>query len=303
MLEFKPITMADRPWVHEILYNAHRPGCEYSFANLLFWAGKWGGICRFGDFLLKEANYANGSHGYFFPAGQGDLAAAVEALRADSEAKGFALQLRGVTDADRMALEQLFPGKFTFEAHRDAFDYLYPIEKLCTLSGKKLQAKRNHINRFVAEHEDWRTEIMTAHHAEACFELMEAWYGNHEDHKALHSEKAAIQTAMENFDAMEMDGMPLYSGEKLLAFALGNRLNESYFDVNFEKAYAEVQGAYPMINREFARHIADKYPAVRFLNREDDMGLEGLRKAKLSYNPDHMVEKSWAHLLEDGYEY
>ena len=289
MLNFQPVTMADRPWIHEILYAAGRPGCEYSFANLLFWGNRWGGVCRFGDFLLKEAVYGSG-HAYFYPAGQGDVKDAIEALREDAEGKGHSLCLRGVTDTDRMALERLYPGKFSFTANRDAFDYLYPIEKLCTLTGKKLQSKRNHINRFLADNGDWHTEVMTAKTAKTCLSLMEAWYENHHDHKALHNERAALETAIEHFDLMGFDGLLLYAGKRLVAFSMGNRLNETYFDVNFEKAYADVQGAYPLINREFARHIADKYPEVRFLNREDDMGLEGLRKAKESYNPDLLVK-------------
>ena len=289
MLNFHPVTLADRPWVHEILYAANRPGCEYSFANLLFWGNRWGGVCRYGDFLLKEAHYAS-SHAYFYPAGQGNVAEAIEVLRQHSEAQGYPLVLRGVTDQDRMVLEHLFPGKFSFEAHRDAFDYLYPIEKLCTLTGKKLQSKRNHINRFLADNPQWHTEIMTADSAKDCLPLLEAWYASHDDHKALDNERKALETAIANFDAMGFDGLLLYAGPRLVAFTLGNRLNENYFDVNFEKAYAEIQGAYPLINREFARHIADKYPEIRFLNREDDMGLEGLRKAKESYNPDLLVK-------------
>lgn len=289
MLHFQPVTMADRPWIHEILYAAGRPGCEYSFANLLFWGNRWGGVCRYGDFLLKEANFG-GTVSYFYPAGQGNVKSAIEALRADAEEKGAKLLLRGVTDRDRLELERLYPGKFTFEAHRDAFDYLYPIEKLATLSGKKLQAKRNHINRFLAEHPNWHTEKMSAQTAETCFALMENWYESHDDSGALRNERASLETAIRHFDEMQMDGLFLYADDALVAFSMGNRLNETYFDVNFEKAYADVQGAYPLINREFARMVADKYPQVQFLNREDDMGLEGLRKAKESYHPDLLVK-------------
>ena len=150
--------------------------------------------------------------------------------------------------------------------------------------------RRNHINRFLAEHENWRTEVMTAENAKNCLTLLDAWYEKHEEHAALHSERAAIETAVAHFAEMEFDGLFLYAENDLIAFTMGNRLNENYFDVNFEKADADIQGAYPLINREFARHIADKYPAIRFLNREDDMGLEGLRKAKESYNPDLLVK-------------
>ena len=89
----------------------------------------------------------------------------------------------------------------------------------------------------------------------------------------------------------------------MLALTLGSRLSRDTFDVQFEKARADAEGAYPMVNREFARYLRAKYPELRYLDREEDMGLEGLRRAKESYKPHHMVEKCWACLLEDGYEY
>ena len=84
---------------------------------------------------------------------------------------------------------------------------------------------------------------------------------------------------------------------------LGSRLSEDTFDIHFEKALDEYDGAYAAINREFACYLRGKYPQLKWLNREDDMGLEGLRKAKESYLPHHMVQKCWAHLKEEGYDY
>ena len=93
-----------------------------------------------------------------------------------------------------------------------------------------------------------------------------------------------------------------YEG-KIIAMTMGSRMSEAMFDVQFEKALEGYDGAYPTINQAFAAHLREKYPELKWLNREDDMGLEGLRKAKLSYCPDHMIEKNWACLLEDGCEY
>ena len=100
-----------------------------------------------------------------------------------------------------------------------------------------------------------------------------------------------------------MEGLVLMDGDRILAMTLGSALSATTFDVHFEKALEEADGAYPAINWEFARYLREKYPQLRWLNREDDLGIEGLRKAKLSYCPDHFIEKSWACLLEDGYDY
>ena len=100
-----------------------------------------------------------------------------------------------------------------------------------------------------------------------------------------------------------MEGLLLRTAEGPVAMTLGSFLQPDTFDVHFEKALDVADGAYPAITNGFARYLQEKYPELKYLNREDDMGLEGLRKAKMSYYPDFMVEKYWAHLAEDGYDY
>jgi hypothetical protein len=116
-------------------------------------------------------------------------------------------------------------------------------------------------------------------------------------------EKAAIKKAFDHFRELEMEGMLLRCNGETVALALGSRLSGDTFDIHFEKALDTADGAYAAINNGFAAYLREKYPDVRFLNREDDLGIEGLRKAKLSYNPHHLLEKCWAHLREDGYDY
>lgn len=116
-------------------------------------------------------------------------------------------------------------------------------------------------------------------------------------------EQSAIAKALRHYDDLELEGLLLTDGTTPLAVTMGSKLNADTFDIHFEKALSIADGAYAAINQGFARHLRSKFPQIRWLNREDDLGLEGLRKAKLSYRPDHMVEKSWAHLLEDGYDY
>jgi hypothetical protein len=96
----------------------------------------------------------------------------------------------------------------------------------------------------------------------------------------------------------------MYVDNQAVAMTMGSFLSGDTVDVHFEKADRDYPGAYAVINRAFARRIREEYPDVKFLNREEDMGLEGLRKAKLSYYPHHMVEKCWAHLItEEFYDY
>ena len=107
----------------------------------------------------------------------------------------------------------------------------------------------------------------------------------------MTEEQIAINKAFDHFDLLQMEGIALDTSDGVVAFSMGNRIREDTFGVNFEKALPEINGAYPMVNREFARRIHRQYPEIRFLNREDDMGIEGLRKAKESYYPDILLEK------------
>ena len=116
-------------------------------------------------------------------------------------------------------------------------------------------------------------------------------------------EEIAIERALRDREVLGLEGLTVTDGDRILAMTIGSRLSHDTFDIHFEKARADVQGAYAAVNCEFARYLREKYPEVKFLDREEDMGLEGLRRAKRSYYPHHMVEKYWAHLLEDGYEY
>ena len=115
-------------------------------------------------------------------------------------------------------------------------------------------------------------------------------------------ERAAIDKAFRHYSALGMEGLALSDGQNIIGMTMGSRLTHDTFDVQFEKALDAYDGAYPAVNWHFARYLREKYPDLQWLNREDDMGLEGLRQAKLSYYPDRLVEKYWACLKEEGYD-
>ena len=136
-------------------------------------------------------------------------------------------------------------------------------------------------------------------------EVVEKWFRakrESEPEMDLGLEQVALRRAFKNFDALGLEGLVLYAGGEPVAVTMGSRLSDDTFDVHFEKARDEIQGAYGAINRAFARHLREKYPELRYLNREDDLGLPGLRKAKQSYNPAFLVEKCWAYLAEEAYD-
>ena len=299
MLNFHKPSVQDYDWIHEILYPADLPGADNTFHNMYFWECYYGEVAQLGGFVTQRLSQS-GVSTYLFPAGKGDVQAALEELMQDAKTRGEKFCLRGVTDDKKALLEQLFPGKFTFTAYRDSFDYIYTVEELTELHGKKLQAKRNHCNRFEQDHPNFETRVVTMENIALCRDMVQKWYEVHEWNEQIEQEKTAISRAFDCFDKTNMDGLMLLDGGEVIAFSMGARMNEEYYDVCFEKAYSAINGAYAMINREFSRMIAQKYPDVQFLNREDDMGEPGLRKAKESYQPTLLLEKFNAAVQEEA---
>ena len=301
MLHFNRITPQDREIYNKYLCCGEARGCEYSFVNMSVWGRQYlaeahGCLALFSQFNRRTV--------YPFPVGSGDIKATLEAIMEDAKSRGIPCRITGLLDTDCQTLEALFPGKFRFHSDRDSFDYVYDINDLADLKGRKFQRKRNHCNRFRQEFPNYEVQPIDEAMLPQVRDLCLQWYAQKEAENPqsdYHMEKAALNRAMEHYSELGLDGLALRIGDELVAFTMGSFQCCNTVDVHFEKAL--VESAYPVINFEFARYLREKYPQVQYLNREDDMGLEGLRKAKLSYCPHHLVEKSWACLLEDGYDY
>ena len=197
-----------------------------------------------------------------------------------------------VLEQDFELLESWYPAKFQIEYNRDLADYVYETEKLTTLAGKKLHGKRNHINKFKENNPDWVYEPINTENAEECFQMALKWREEMqcEIDVEKRDEMCVTLNSLRLLEELKLKGGLLRAkpqGE-VIAFTIGEPLNPDTFVVHIEKAYAWIQGAYPMINQQFVTHTAQGY---QFVNREEDTGSEGLRKAKLSYRPAFLVQK------------
>ena len=302
MLEFQPLQLDQREEYFEILAQSSPRGCEYNFSNLFCWGRQkmalhQGNLAFFSQFNRKSV--------YPFPLGK-DLKPTLDAIIHDAKMRGIPCRLTGMNSDDRALLEDLYPGRFRIHSDRSGFDYVYAIEDLAELKGRKYQKKRNHLNRFLQNHPHYSVQPISDGNLPQVEAMLEQWYADKQKAdplQDLHMERCAIRKALQNWKALGMEGILLLSEGRVLAMTLGSPLPYHTFDVQYEKALVDADGAYPAINWCFARYLREKYPHLRWLDREEDMGLEGLRKAKLSYCPDHLIEKSWACLLEDGYDY
>ncbi len=300
---FQSPQFEDREWAQPLLSAEASPACEYNFANIYLWSRAYPQqIARLDDRLLVRIQ---GSLGlcYLYPAGSGPLAPAVDALANHAAVNGVPLTLVCVTEEQRATLEAACPGRFAFEEDRDGFDYLYDVNRLADLPGKKLHAKRNHIRRFDEQFPDWLLEDITPANVPECVELERQWAAIRqeeagEDGSTVSEETIALIEALYHMDKLGLEGALIRADGSPVAFSLGGFITPEVFDVNFEKSFGDIQGAYPAINRELARLIRSRHPQVKWFNREDDMGLEGLRKAKLSYYPDLLLTKYTAREVE-----
>lgn len=293
MLNFQTIDLSMRETINTILYPNPDKGCEYTFANLYLWGPQKAAVeDGFVYILTKHA----GADSYFLPIGQGDLPHAVKRLARDAQKRSVPLSMYAVTDTTKAQLEQLFPDTFCFYEVRSGFDYLYDINRLSELKGKKLQAKRNHIHRFHDACPDVKLLEIDRGLLPRCREMIDRWYAAHTvgfGAENFDRERHAFDLLFADYEALGFEGLAAEANGELIALTMGNRIHDEVFDVNFEKAFSDIPGAYAFINCSFATRLREKYPQLKILNREDDMGLEGLRKAKLSYYPDILLRK-WA---------
>lgn len=303
MIHFQPITLENRALYEKYLWDGMERGCDYAFSNLYLWGRQRAAIVH--DHLVLFSQFDRRSV-YPYPVGTGDKKPVLDAIIADAKERGITCRITGITIHQKQMLEELYPGMFRLHCDRDAFNYVYAIDDLADLQGRKYHRKRNHYYRFRNMFSNYTAEPLTEKNLPSVRQMTDKWYEikqqkNPEEDFQL--ERAALTRAFRDYQKLGMEGLVIADGGDVLAMTMGSRISEDTVDVHFEKARWDIDGAYAAVNYEFARYIRDIYPQVRFLNREEDMGIEGLRKAKQSYFPHHMVEKYWACLLEEGYDY
>ncbi|SFR91668.1 DUF2156 domain-containing protein [Anaeromicropila populeti] len=289
MLTFRKIELSDKEWIQECLRKSDFKGCEYSFGNNYIWRNVYQlEICNVDGFYCVRSGKGEKKM-YSFPAGSGDLKGTLELLMSDAKETGREFFLRGITENQISVLDELFPGRFQYELIRDDSDYIYTVEKLSTLSGKKLHGKRNHIARF-KDNPNWIYESISHENMEDCKDMNRRWCEQYscKDNPGLKEEICAVKNALNNFKELGFVGGLIRRDGEVIAYTIGEPLSSDTFVVHIEKAFHEIQGAYPMINQQFVLHECQNY---KYVNREEDTGDEGLRKAKMSYYPDILLDK------------
>ena len=294
--QFKKTELEDREIITSYFGKAPSRSWERTFANVYLWSRHYPVTWAIIEDALVFKSQDETHLSWAYPAGEADaVKRALSVMEAYSEEQGYEFSMYSVTPEMFAQLETFFPGKFQIEYDRDEADYVYEREKLETLSGKKLHGKRNHINKFKSVHEDWDYETLTEDNVEECFQMALKWRNLNgcEDDEEKNAEMCVSLNSLRLFRELNLVGGVLRVEGEIVAFTMGEKLCEDTFVVHIEKAYADVDGAYPMINQQFVQHECRDY---QYVNREEDTGADGLRQAKMSYRPAFLEEKGYVTL-------
>jgi len=288
--KFKKITLEDRDIISKYLSLNKYSACDYSVGNLVLWSPVYNTHFAVVNNMLF-IRFMRGEDAYFsFPLGNGDLKQAFEWMLAYCEEQNIKFQMNIVEPDMFEAVERIFPGEYEITYIRDSADYVYSTQDLKNLSGKKYHSKKNHINKFLSTNNDWTYEPISDENTPKCIEMVKEWCiqnGCGEDEAKLAEICVAIN-GIKNRKELNLTGGIIRIADRIIAMTMGERLCDDTFVIHFEKAFSDVDGAYPMINQQFIIHELADYT---YVNREEDMGLEGLRRAKESYKPVFMAEK------------
>lgn len=286
ILIFERITKQNIAKIEDRLKKYNGFSCEFTTANLLMWADMYETAFA----VIDDELYIRYKErcGYFFALfGGGNVIEKINKINEYCIQHNMAPRISCNEDEIAEAYESLTENYDIFKSESSA-EYIYLTEDLATLKGKKYHAKRNHISAFDRQY-NWTYEALTADNAEEVLKLSLEWATDNfkNDTSSITADRDGVKMLLDNMDAFSARGGIVRVDGKAVAFCLGTPISEQVFDINFEKALPEYQGAYAVINREFAKTITD----FKYINREDDLGLEGLRRAKLSYRPCRILNK------------
>lgn len=297
ILDFHPLTLADRDAYQAVSLRSGRRNCNFTFANLIgwqFWFHTEVCICHDAAMLRFTLD---GERAYMLcMAGTPSC----ELLRALYDDSGNRLMLLGLEDEAALQLQQNACREgvnISVEARRNQYDYIYLKADLAAMSGGKLKAKRNHINKFRSEHPDFEYHELTPDMFDDCRRLSLLWREergevNPEYGDTILAEQRVMETVFAHWDELGMLGGSIWIGGQLVAFTYGAAVTDDTLDVCVEKADRNIDGLFSVVCQQFCAHLPEQYI---FVNREEDMGLPGLRKSKLSYHPETLLTYNAIH--------
>lgn len=294
MIDWHTPTLDDIAILQKCALNNSLLGNNYSAVNSFLYNLKYNSKLAIVDNWIFEEYIVEDGVVFTFPhnidGDNTDLGLAIDILKKESESLNQPCVFRNITAVEKDMLVKINPSVLVTDAP-ELSDYIYLKDNLANLPGSRYSKKRNHVNQFVKKYPDYQFEVLTKANLDKAAEVEDIWL-NDSDDEDLVMERKIIQKAFDNFNQLEkhcgLTGGIIYIQNQPVAFCLASRLSDEITDIHFEKCIEPFahDGGYAIINKEFAGIVPTKY-----LNREEDLGIEGLRKAKLSYYPETVLDK------------
>lgn len=295
MIHFKEVEIEDKPVIDSYLNSSFKTISELTFANMFIWRKpyhiKWALVH---DCLVihYQSRYDVGAS---FPIGPGDISLAAEEVIADFREK-YGKMTFYIYELDALPFFcRHFGKRFRLKNTEDVNDYVYRQTDLANLAGRKYHQKRNHIKAFQKMY-SYSYHTITKDDLEDCMNLFREWYATREDITDIEDDMNAKIELFGHYEALQQVGGILRVDGKAVAVTVGEELNPKMMVTHVEFANTDYRGSFPLINQEFAKNECASY---LYINREEDMGIEGLRHAKRSYYPVLMMKKYRAELIID----
>ncbi len=249
------------------------------------------------DCLVIKTKFPNEKYPFiFYPLGLGDRQKTIKDVMDYFLSNNMKFAIRSLEPYQKYELEKNMPNIFDISPNRDRFDYIYNVSDLINLNGRKLHSKKNHLNKFLNLYPNFVYERIDSSNAIDVFESYVEWFNKNPNiTDGLRNEFVGIESTLRNFNLLDMKGGVIKIDNKIAAFTLGEQINSNSVVIHIEKANTFYEGIYQAINQQF---LCNDWNEMEFVNREEDLGIEGLRRAKMTYNPIRFVEKFEAVLKE-----
>ena len=297
-MQFLPINIYSKDIVKSFFDMQRIEASDMLFGNLYIWHfSRDISYAILNDCLVIKTKFPNEKYPFiFYPLGLGDRQKTIKDVMDYFLSNNMKFAIRSLEPYQKYELEKNMPNIFDISPNRDRFDYIYNVSDLINLNGRKLHSKKNHLNKFLNLYPNFVYERIDSSNAIDVFESYVEWFNKNPNiTDGLRNEFVGIESALRNFNLLDMKGGVIKIDNKIAAFTLGEQINSNSVVIHIEKANTFYEGIYQAINQQF---LCNDWNEMEFVNREEDLGIEGLRRAKMTYNPIRFVEKFEAVLKE-----
>lgn len=297
-MQFLPINIYSKDIVKSFFDMQRIEASDMLFGNLYIWHfSRDISYAILNDCLVIKTKFPNEKYPFiFYPLGLGDRQKTIKDVMDYFLSNNMKFAIKSLEPYQKYELEKNMPNIFDISPNRDRFDYIYNVSDLINLNGRKLHSKKNHLNKFLNLYPNFVYERIDSSNAIDVFESYVEWFNKNPNiTDGLRNEFVGIESALRNFNLLDMKGGVIKIDNKIAAFTLGEQINSNSVVIHIEKANTFYEGIYQAINQQF---LCNEWNKMEFVNREEDLGIEGLRRAKMTYNPIRFVEKFEAVLKE-----